>query len=498
MRKQFVRLFLGFVLVVAVVLGIQGAVFLLSVQNQRHSWTESVFQEYLSSFTTNLKKGLASSSHTLLSLEGVLLGSADDRVSGLYIRNPDGAVVVAYGNTSSGNTLPVPRMRPPEQMRDMHEDQQLPMAQEEVDDQEFTSSEMQSDVYVVKIIQNGPMASLMVTKQPEPQKQTILLPSRVKATDIAGSMVLMYNNEVLGSVDVLTYTPFTYKDTGRLFKGLLYPFLFSMPFAFLVALLMAASISRRSQRYTQGIEKALTILSRGENGVELPPTKIDEQRVINASIQMLDEHLLMHKRSRQAWLQSISHDLNTPVTSMKLLLDGMSDGVFPMSKQTIASLQKEHATLSDRVAAVVLYANLQSPEAKATCKSIDTSSLLDQVLQHFSPEQRKRIYVDAGQAELVGDQKLLALACGELLDNGLKASEDSVGWAIGKNTMTFTNAGTLAEGVDFFEPWSRGDSGRSTAGSGLGLPIVNQVMLLHKGTASMEQREEQVVVSLRW
>lgn len=498
MRKQFVRLFLGFVLVVAVVLGIQAAVFLLSVQNQRKAWTESVFQEYLSSFTTNLRQGLSSSSHTLLSIETVLLSSADDKVSGLYIRNPEGSVVVAYGNTSSGSTLPVPRMRAPEQMREMHGDQQLPIAKEEVGEQEFTSSEMQSDVYVVKIIQNGPMASLMVTKQPEPQKQMVLLPSRVKATDIAGSLVLMYNNEVLGSVDVLTYTPFTYKDTGRLFKGLLYPFLFSMPFAFLIALLMAASISRKSQRYTQGIEKALTILSRGENGVELPPTKIDEQKVINASIQMLDEHLLMHKKSRQAWLQSISHDLNTPVTSMKLLLDGMADGVFPMNNQTIASLQKEHAALSDRIAAVVLYANLQSPEAKATSKTIDTASLLDQVLQHFSPEQGERIYIDAAKAELVGDQKLLALACRELLANGLKASEESVGWAIGKNTMTFTNQGTLAEGVDFFEPWSRGDSGRSTPGSGLGLPIVNQVMLLHKGTATIEQREGQVVVSLRW
>lgn len=498
MRKQFVRLFLGFVLVVAVVLGIQAVVFLLSVQNQRKAWTESIFQEYLSSFTDNMRKGLSSSSHTLLSIEDVLLSSADDRVSGLYIRNPDGTVVVAYGNTSSGNILPVPRMRPPEQMREMHGDQQLPIAKEEVGEQEFTSSEMQSDIYVVKIIQNGPMASLMVTKQPKPQKQTILLPSRVKATDIAGSMVLMYNNEVLGSVDVLTYTPFTYKDTGRLFKGLLYPFLFSMPFAFLIALAMAASISRKSQRYTQGIEKALTILSRGENGVELPPTKIDEQKVINASIQMLDEHLLMHKRSRQAWLQSISHDLNTPVTSMKLLLDGMSDGVFPMNKQTIASLQKEHAALSDRVASVVLYANLQSPEARAEMKSISVSSLLEQVLAHFSEEQRKRIYIDAQQAELVGDQKLLAFASRELLVNGLKASEDSVGLAIGKNSMTFTNPGTLAEGVDFFEPWARGDSGRSTPGSGLGLPIVNQVMLLHKGTASIEQRDGLVVVSLRW
>ncbi|MDD3456663.1 sensor histidine kinase, partial [Sphaerochaeta sp.] len=332
MRKQFVRLFLSFVLVLAVVLGIQGIVVVASLQNQRTSWTESVFQEYLDTFTANLRAGLSSTPSSFFAIEQLLLVSADDRVSGLYIRNPDGTVAVAYGNTSSGNSLPIPRPRPSEgPMTTMHHD--LPMAEEAIGDQGFTSSEMHSDVYVVKILQSGSVTSLMVSKQSERQKQTILLPPQVKANDIAGSLVIMYNNEVLGMVDVLTYTPFTYKNTGRLFKGLLYPFLWAMPFAFIIALLMAASVSRRSQRYTSGIQAALQHLSSGENGVELPSTKIDEQKVINASIRQLDENLLLNKVSRQAWLRSISHDLNTPVASMKLLLDGMSDGVFPVTEQ---------------------------------------------------------------------------------------------------------------------------------------------------------------------
>ena len=106
MRKQFVRLFLSFVLVLAVVLGIQGIVVVASLQNQRTSWTESVFQEYLDTFTANLRAGLSSTPSSFYAIEQLLLVSADDRVSGLYIRNPDGTVAVAYGNTSSGNSLP--------------------------------------------------------------------------------------------------------------------------------------------------------------------------------------------------------------------------------------------------------------------------------------------------------------------------------------------------------------------------------------------------------
>ncbi len=497
MRKQFVRLFLSFVLVVTVVLGIQAVVVLASLQNQRTSWTESVFQDYLNTFTTNLKSGLSSRPSSFIAIEQLLLASTDDRVSGLYIRNPDGTVAVAYGNTSSGNSLPIPRPRPTEgQMPDMHHD--LPMAEEAIGEQAFTSSEMHSDVYVVKILQSGSVTSLLVSKQSERQKQTILLPARVKANDIAGSMVIMYNNEVLGMVDVLTYTPFTYKNTGRMFKGLIYPFLWAMPFAFIIALLMAASVSRRSGRYTSGIQQALQLLSRGENGVQLPSTSIDEQKVINESIKQLDENLLLNKVSRQAWLRSISHDLNTPVASMKLVLDGIADGVFPLNERTLATLKRENDTLSDRIALVSLYANLQSPDTKATQSELDVASFIQQVLDAFPSEQKDRIYLDADNAQLTADRKLLGYACKALLSNALQAGSESVGWAIGQNSMTFTNTGHLAEGIDFFEPWTKGDSSRGSAGSGLGLPIVKQVMRLHNGSATIEQQEGKVIVSLRW
>ncbi len=497
MRKQFVRLFAGIVLVVAVVIVIQGAVFVVSVHQQRVRWTESVFQEYLASFTQNLQDGLALEDYSLSVVEDFLLISADDRVSGLYVRNPDGTVAVAYGKTSGGNSLPIPHYEE-DAGRMPHDSLALPRAEQVIGEQRFVSSELQSDVYVVRIIQNGALSSLMVTKQPEPQKQTILLPPQVKATDIAGSLVVMYNEEVLALIDVLTYTPFTYKNTGYLFRGLLYPFLWSLPVAFVLALLLAASISRRTGTYTKGIEQALLLLSKGENGVVLPSTSISEQKAINASITMLDEQLLLNKQSRQAWLRSISHDLNTPVTSMKLLLDGMADGVFPLDEKTLASLKGENDTLSERIASVVLYANLQSPDAKAKRSDISLSPFLEQVLGSFTSEERDRVFIDAHDARLNGDALLLAHASKALLSNALHSCGDSVGWAIGQNSMTFSNAGHLGEGVDFFEPWTRGDSSRSTPGSGLGLPIVSQVMRLHAGTATIEEDGGKVIVHLKW
>lgn len=80
-----------------------------------------------------------------------------------------------------------------------------------------------------------------------------------------------------------------------------------------------------------------------------------------------------------------------------------------------------------------------------------------------------------------GDQNLLSYASRAMLSNALQSSEGSVGWSIGKNTMTFTNkGGTIKNEIDFFEPWSKGgDTSRGTSGSGLGLPITAQIMRLH-------------------
>ena len=108
MRKQVVRIFLGFALVIAVFLAIQASTFLFSVHQQRRAWVDSVFDEYLESFTTRLKADLADTSRETFTVEETLLFSLNDRISGLYLRNPAGSAVVAWGATASGDQLPLP------------------------------------------------------------------------------------------------------------------------------------------------------------------------------------------------------------------------------------------------------------------------------------------------------------------------------------------------------------------------------------------------------
>ncbi|WP_320127656.1 HAMP domain-containing sensor histidine kinase [uncultured Sphaerochaeta sp.] len=446
---------------------------------------------------------MPSSGWSIANIAQVLVNSADDRVSGLYLRNPDGSVAIAFGKTRRGNVLsqnPMGFKFPPEMF--VHDPSeyfgQLVPTNQMVDKDGFVSVKQQSEVYSLKIINHDGQVSTMKTKQKKQKTETILLPSEVKSNDIAGSLNVIYNNQSICTIDVLTYTPFTYKNTSRLLYGLLGPFLWSIPLAFLIALVMAASISKTGEKYTRGIEDALERLSKGENGVSLPTTKIDEQLVINKSIAQLDETLQKNRVSQQVWLRSISHDLNTPVTSMKLMLDGIADGVFPLNEKSFALVKKENDELSDRIASVVLYANLQNPDASATIRNFDCAEFIEATMERFPVLQKGRVIVHPSISSMQGDATLLQQAAYALLDNALKAGKGNVTWELGENTMSFSNVGTLAEGVDFFEPWARGDQGRSTGGSGLGLPIVFQIMRLHGGQATIKQSGELVVATLIW
>jgi len=466
MRKQFIRLFFGFASVALLVLLIQVGVFFLNEAYQRRAWSESVFEEYHRRFSLLLEEAIATNTLNQQTLHRALLSAMDDRISGVVVRSSDQTITLAFGKTRGGITLSAkPANRTTRRVRTLS--------------------------YTMELNAQTPP----LREERTIRSQEIPLSSEIGPSDIAGTFTLTVNGEEVGYIDVLTYTPFTYQSTSFILKALVAPFIWSIPLGLILALILGAVISRRTQRYSDGISSALEELSRGEHNVELPEAKYDEQETINASIRALDKTLLHNKQSRQAWLRSISHDFNTPLTAMGLLLEGIRDKVFPLSPETIAKVQGEHALFASRIAQVALYAHLLGQEPPIDQKPFNANEFAKEILQSTKSE---RIELTVDTEELIGDRTLLGYAAKALLSNALNASGEPVRWTIDSRSMEFTNKGTLPQEIDFFEPWERGDKARSTSGSGMGLPIVYQIMRLHRGNAAIEQQNDDVKCVISW
>ena len=521
MRNVFLRLFFSIVSITLIIVLIQAGMVFSMNERMAKEWSQAVYDSYLERVKTYVENEAPPDGWTLENIWPALLRAADDRVSGLLVRNNDGELVASFGKTSRGRLLPVPPGY----------DGNVPLAADSPGaDRDQTNFPMDEGDGSCAVADNASKGEKTSDAIPPTNKMTVvdkgkddpmIFPPDVRSQDVTGTVDLFYNGERLGSVDVLTFTPMTYKFTADLVKSYLATFLVTIPVSLVVSLLLGFFISRRHVRFSEQVSRALFELAEGRHNVLLPRTNTAGLKKMVSSISHLDQRLQDHERARQAWLCSISHDLNTPVTSMKLLLDGMSDGIFPIDAAHIRMVNKENCLLQERIQSVVTYSTLQSPDTVANIDRIDVLELVDAVLRSFSLDEAARVDVKVDVPVVSCDFSLFQIACKELVSNALAASSGHVQWRIHSDTvpqgkasseeeclleMDFINAGSLKNPqIDFFEPWTRGDLSRTAScGSGLGLPIVGQVMRLHEGSASItnletaDSAEPKILVRLVW
>ena len=477
MKRLFFRYFISIFLIAVVVLMIQFSVLLFQYSISQNRWKVRVYEDFVASSQEAMSQGFYEG-YGLNSLLVAFSGIDEDRVSGFIIRDMEGHNMISFGKDSEGRLL----------------SSVIPSGTRSQNNTSSRTKKVRASRISIAYENFPPTGDISVSVSNAADIE-VNLSSMLRDQDIIGSIIICINGTDSFIVDLLSYSPRTYEYSKDIINSCYRAILVSIPICLLIALVAAWIISSRNTQYINSVRKALNELSRGKSGVTVPPQDNTELDEISDSIEELDKSLQSNAKSRKAWLRSISHDLNTPATAMKVIVDGLNDGVFPADEQTLKELQKENDTLSGRIGRVIDFSTLQA-DTEAVIDDVHSEQFISDVLSGL--DGADEIEIDSSCETIRCDGALMVRAARELLKNALEAKteQEPVIWRIAaaddSYRMEILNEGKLSEDMDtdFFEPWARGDWSRTSGGSGLGLPIASTIVQLHKGTISVTQADE--------
>lgn len=219
---------------------------------------------------------------------------------------------------------------------------------------------------------------------------------------------------------------------------------------------------------------------------------VDNMNGIFAKSQLLEE-------SRQEFVSNVSHELKTPITSMKVLSESilMQDNV-PVEmyrefmNDIVLEIDREAQIISDLLTLV----KTDKGSDSLNIERVDINELMEVILKRLTPLAEKRsieiTFESFWEVEADIDKVKFTLAISNLIENGIKYNVDG-GWirvslnADHKNLyikVADSGVGIPEDCVEhIFERFYRVDKARSrdTGGTGLGLAISKNIIVMHKG-----------------
>jgi signal transduction histidine kinase len=214
--------------------------------------------------------------------------------------------------------------------------------------------------------------------------------------------------------------------------------------------------------------------------------------------------LRLVEESRQEFVSNVSHELKTPLTSMKVLADSLlmqEDAPVELYKefmQDIAhEIDRENSIISDLLTLV----KMDRKSTEMNIASADINEFLEQVLKRLRPiAERASVEVvfesnRSVQAEI--DETKLSLAFSNLVENAIKYNKEN-GWV--KVTLDAdhkyfyvkvedSGIGIPQESLDsVFDRFYRVDKShsREIGGTGLGLAITKRAVVAHRGAIKVQ------------
>ena len=263
---------------------------------------------------------------------------------------------------------------------------------------------------------------------------------------------------------------------------------------FLLSALCIAAVAvftaRRLAKPMRALAAAAGRLGRGEAVDDLPEAGTVETRETVRAFNLMRARLDRYVRHRTAMLAAVSHDLRTPVTSLRLHAEFVEDA--ETRAKILAALDEMQRMTEDALA--FIREDMQREETR----TVDLHALVDSVAADLAELGRDITVAESGRTLVACRPAALRRALRNLLENAAAYGGRATVGIERDDAQTCVVVEDEGPGIPeadlerVFEPFVRLEASRSrdTGGSGLGLAIARSIVRGHGGDIVLTNRAE--------
>ena len=271
-------------------------------------------------------------------------------------------------------------------------------------------------------------------------------------------------------------------------------------FIFVIAVILSKVLIEPFERVTKAITEV------GEGHLNEPisvPDYLETEHIVNA-FNDLHERMKALDDSRQEFVANVSHELKTPITSVKVLADSLlaqPDTPAELYREFMVDIateiEREDKIINDLLALV----KMDKAAGDLNISTVNMNELTEIILKRLRAIARKRdielLLVSVREVVAEVDEVKMSLILTNLVENAIKYNKEQ-----GKVTVTLdadhqfftvevadTGIGIPEESLNrIYERFYRVDKShsREIGGTGLGLAITRNAVLLHRGSIKVE------------
>lgn len=237
-------------------------------------------------------------------------------------------------------------------------------------------------------------------------------------------------------------------------------------------------------------------LAKGDVGKRVKITSNDEIGELANSFNVMAEAIEESDKNRRDFISNVSHELRSPITSIKGFVAGILDGVIPKDKENyyLNIVYDEIKRLSRLVSDLLDISAMEEGKFKLNMVEFDINILIKQCIANFDGKIRNKgvnVEVTFGREHefVYADRDRLIQVLTNIIDNAIKYSIDDGCIKITTNDkgskvyVSVFNNGPLLKSEELARIWDRfykSDKARiNKESTGLGLPIVRLILAQH-------------------